>query len=79
MFMPPLAREPGQRFAAGQGNPERIVSSLLGIQSVFGEDLAGNATFERSVSAALRSLLERGARATVEAWIVAEADRSSGF
>jgi mannitol-1-phosphate/altronate dehydrogenase len=65
----PLARERRQRFAVGRGNPEQIVSSLLRVCAVFGKDLAKNPAFERSAATALKSLLERGARNSVEVWV----------
>ncbi|CAH1658854.1 mannitol dehydrogenase family protein [Chelatococcus asaccharovorans] len=50
--------------AAGQ-DADKLAASLIGVRAVFGEDLASNAVFRTAVTAALGSLFDKGAKATV--------------
>jgi fructuronate reductase len=65
----PLAVDLQRAFAGGQGDPERIVASVVQMHSIFGDDLPGNHEFVSSVSSALRSLLHLGARGTVAMFV----------
>jgi fructuronate reductase len=46
---------------------ERLAPALVGVREIFGDDLPRDPRFADPVTAALRSLVERGARATVGA------------
>ncbi|NDV88462.1 mannitol dehydrogenase family protein [Aurantimonas aggregata] len=50
--------------AAGR-DPEKLAAAYLGVEEIFGRDLAGSDAFVRPVVAALAALLDRGAAATV--------------
>jgi len=61
----PLADELKRLTAAAGRDPERIVAALAGIEQVFGTDLPKDPRFTGPVTAALRSLFEKGAQETV--------------
>jgi fructuronate reductase len=63
----PLADRLRATGARASGDPEGLVAGLLAIREVFGDDLPSDPRFVREVSLSLRSLIERGARATVAA------------
>ena len=64
-----------ERFAAigsrGLADPAGLVAGFLAVREVFGDDLPREQRFVEAVTAGLRSLIERGASATV-------ADRIAG-
>ncbi len=62
------------RAIAGRadGDPAALVAGFLSLGEVFGHDLPREARFVDEVTAALRSLIERGARATVAACAAGE-------
>jgi fructuronate reductase len=65
----PLA---GRLLAIGAdagADPEGLVAGFLAIREVFGDDLPRDPRFVRELSAALASLIERGARAAVAACV----------
>ena len=60
----PLSAELAKRVAeTAEGEPR--VAALLGLKHVFGDDLAGNATFVEQVNHYYRLLLSQGAKQTV--------------
>ncbi len=64
----PLADPMAARLAAvaaGAGDAERLVSGLLAMREVFGEDLPQDSRFTAPLIAALRALLARGTRAVL--------------
>jgi len=65
----PLAVDLQRAYTGGQGDPERIVASVVQMRSIFGNDLPENHEFASSVSRALRSLLRLGARGTVAMYV----------
>lgn len=63
----PLALRMHAIAADAGDDPAALFDGLVALNEVFGDDLAGNAAFRRAVLAALESLFDRGARATVAA------------
>ena len=61
-----------ERFAAigsrALADPAGLVAGFLAVREVFGDDLPREQRFVDAVTAALRSLIERGASATVADW-----------
>ena len=51
--------------ARAVGDPDRLVAGFLAIREVFGDDLPRDPRFVGELTGALRSLIERGAQATV--------------
>lgn len=64
----PLAAETG-RLVAGGGASDARVRALLSLSAVFPPELAGDDRFAKAVSDAHLSLVERGARGAVEAFV----------
>ncbi|MBF9035832.1 mannitol dehydrogenase family protein [Rhodobacterales bacterium HKCCE2091] len=64
----PLAKELRAALDAAD-SPKDKVASLLGIEAVFGDDLPRDQRFRDAVTAAYRSLVANGSRATVEAYL----------
>ncbi len=62
----PMRDELRRRADAAGLNAERLAASFLGIEAVFGSDLAHNPRFVASVTRALASLIAVGARQTLE-------------
>ena len=60
----PLTAELKRRTDAAGSNAAALVSSLTGIEAIFGTDLPGDARFTRAVEAHLASLFEKGAKGT---------------
>jgi fructuronate reductase len=62
----PLADVLKQRTASAGLEPDRLAASLLDLREVFSEDLARSRTFRATITDALRLLIEKGARGTLE-------------
>lgn len=60
----PLAAELKRRTEAAGRNASALVSSLTGIEAIFGTDLPGDLRFTKPVAAHLTSLFEKGAKGT---------------
>jgi fructuronate reductase len=57
-------------IGAGAGrDPDRLAAGFLGVREVFGEDLPRDPRFRRELGAALRAVIESGARAAVAACV----------
>jgi fructuronate reductase len=62
----PLAELLQSRARPLLGDPAAMAETLLGFDSVFGDDLPGNPAFLNPVTAALEAIIADGARRTVE-------------
>ncbi|NIA71773.1 mannitol dehydrogenase family protein [Pelagibius litoralis] len=63
----PLAGKLVESYAAGQGDPSRIVDAFLQLREVFDPDLADNPDLRKALTGALGLILTRGTRAAAEA------------
>lgn len=63
----PLVDRFAQIAKGSDGSATDLVQRFLAIETVFGTDLPGNATFKNAVSRQLQRLLDKGARATIAA------------
>lgn len=63
----PLVDRFAQIANGSDGSATDLVQQFLAIETVFGTDLPGNATFKNAVSRQLQRLLDKGARATIAA------------
>jgi fructuronate reductase len=65
----PLAERLRAIGARADGDPDRLAAGFLEVREVFGDDLAREPRFVAELISGLRSLIERGARATVAACV----------
>jgi fructuronate reductase len=65
----PLAERLRAIAEAAGGAPDELVDGMLGVAEVFGDDLARNPAFRKTLVSHVASLLQRGALATTR-WVV---------